>query len=235
VTITFNQTARDVVTGALRDLGVVAVGRDPKAAEMTYGIDQLNLLLAELAAEGASPWAQEDGVAEFWIDGTILMPAPDGGLNPVEVAVQVPVGEVVLDPRPRAVSNARLSLASSHMRPLHRLSAGEFDLYPNPQQRGVPVAYEVREKAEGVSLRVWPFPDKPLMIYYSYTRALEDVEETTPLDLPQVWGSAIREMLKARLTAFGPVDPAIEARAEFMKRKLLDHARPESYHINGWC
>lgn len=203
-------TARDVVTGAMRDLGVLALGRDPKAAEMTYGIEQLNLLLDELAAEGASPWAEEDG--------SVTLTANDG--------------EVVLEPRPVAVSNARLLMApNGHVRPLHRLNAGEFDAYPNPQQRGLPVTYEVREMAEGVSMRVWPVPSVATTIYYSYTRSLQEVEETTPLDLPQVWGSAIREMLKARLTAFGPVDPNVERRAEFMKRKLLDYARPESYQI----
>ena len=207
MSITFTQTAREVVAGALRDMGIVALGRDPKAHELAYGVEQLNLLMKELAADGIAPWSASPGVALF----------------------AAGVAEVTLSPRPVEVSEARV--LTGYFRLLRRLGAGEYEAYPNQTQPGTPVAYDIRHTPAGVAMRVWPVPNVAMDVHYSYTRALEDADPSQPLDLPQIWGSAIREMLKARLTAFGAVDPMVEARAEMMKRRLIDFGRPESYTL----
>lgn len=209
MSITFSQTARDVVTGAMRDLGIIRLGAAPKAAELAYGIEQLDLMLKALAIEGLSPWTDEETSVTFLAEQS----------------------EVTLTPRPAEVSEARVIYAGGYSRVLRRLSSGEYDRYPNRAQSGIPVAFEIRQTTTAVKMRVWPVPTASTEISYSYSRFVEDVSENTPLDLPQVWGMAIREMLKARLTAFGPVDPAVEMRAEMMKLRLLDFARPESYQV----
>lgn len=213
MTITFSQTARDVVKGAMQDMGILRLGADPKAQELAYGIEQLNLLLKDLAAEGIVPWTGEDG----------------------EVLFTAGTDEMTLSPRPTAVHDARVQLASGYFRPLHMLEPGEYDLYPNPAQTGTPITFEVRETPGTVTMRLWPVPSADTTIAYSYSRVIEDVDAGTALDVPQMWGAAVREMLKARLTAFGPVDPATEARAEYMKRRLIDFSRPASYTIGYDC
>lgn len=211
MSITFSQTARDVVTGAMRDLGIIGLGKEPRATELAYGIEQLNLLLKDLAKEGLSPWTDLEATATFAAD----------------------TAEVTLTPRPIEVSEARVLMASGYYRTLRKLSAGEYDRYPNRNQGGFPVAFELRRTPTQVSMRLWPVPQAETEIAYSYSRVVEDATENAALDVPQMWGSGIREMLKARLTAFGPIDPAVEMRAEIAKRSLLDFERPESYTIGA--
>ena len=208
MSIAFSQTARDVVTGAMRDLGIIPLDEAPEAAELDYGIEQLDLLLKGLAAEGIMPWSDEET--------TVVFSA---------------VGEAVLDPRPVDVIEARLVVGATYQRPLTRWGAGEYDELPNKTQTGEPLAYEIIETPTQVSMRVWPVPTTATTIAYSYHRVIEDVDADTALDIPQVWGEAVREMLKARLTAFGPVPQTVLMRAEMLKRQLLDFSRPESYFI----
>lgn len=209
MTITFSQTARDVVTGAMRDLGVVPLGDDPEAEELDYALDQLNLMLKSLAVEGITPWTD------------------------VETTVVISAGTstVTLTPRPADVTEASVVVSASYERPMTRWSAGEYSDVPNKVQSGSPLAYEVRRTPTAVTMRVWPVPATDTTVGYTYTRVIEDVAASTVLDVPQMWGEAIREMLKARLTAFGPVPESVVMRAEMLKRQLLDYDRPESYFI----
>lgn len=203
---TFSQTARDVVTGAMRDLGILALGRDPKARELSYGIEQLNLLLKELAAEGLTPWTEMDGSVVF----------------------NAGSAQATLLPRPVAVSQAEIEMANGYYRQLFEMGAERF---PNRNQQGMPVGYELRYTPNAVKMRLWPVPRAKMTVTYRYSRVIGDVNANDPLDVPQMWGSALREMLKARLTAFGPVSPDVEMRAMMMKERLLDFNRPESYYI----
>lgn len=212
MTIAFQQTAREVVTGAMRDMGIIRLNAKPRAPELEYGIEQLNLLLKSLASEGLYPWMNLEETATFG----------------------AAVSTVLLTPRPAEVSEARVAFAR-HTRLLQRLSDGEYDRYPNQAQIGVPVTYDLLETPAGMSMRVWPVPATETDIAYTYSRVIEDVDADSPLDVPQVWAAAIREMLKVRLTAFGPVDPAIEVRAEMMKRHLIDYERPEVYQFEREC
>ena len=207
MSITFSQTARDVVTGAMRDLGIIPLSENPDAAELDYGVDQLNLMLKGLAAEGLTPWTDSEATA----------------------VVLAGTNTVTLDPRPVEVSDARV--VDSFERYMQRWTGGEYADIPNKAQVGVPVAYEILHTPSTVQMRVWPVPQSDTTIAYSYQRVIEDVDANTPLDVPQLWAEAIREMLKARLTAFGPVPDIVNARAEMMKRKLLDYSRPESYQL----
>lgn len=206
--ITFSQTARDVVTGAMRDLGIIRVSGTPKASEMAYGIEQLNLMLKGLAVEGLSPWTD--------MEATAVVPAT--------------TSTVTLTPRPVDVSEVRLQ-ETGYQRPLARWEAGEYDLLPNKAQAGVPLAYQVIHTVSDVQLRLWPVPSVETTLAYSYQRVIEDVGESTVLDVPQVWGEAIRAMLKPRLTAFGPISQDVTIRAEMLKRQMIDFDRPASYHI----
>lgn len=209
MTITFSQTARDVVTGAMRDLGIIQLTETPAAEELDYGVEQLNLMFKSLAAEGITPWTDVEATAEFGIG----------------------VSTVTLAPRPADVTEAGLVVSASYERPLTRWSAGEYSDIPNKAQRGTPLAYSILRTPTAVQMRLWPVPSASSTIGYTYTRVIEDVDANMVLDVPQMWGEAIREMLKARLTAFGPVPDTVLMRAEMLKRQLLDYDRPESYFI----
>lgn len=202
-------TARDVVAGAMRDMGLIGLADAPEPEELQYGIDQLDLMLKSLAAEGLVPWADEESQVTF-----------AAGEN-----------EAVLTPRPVEVSEASLVMSATYQRKLYRWGAGEYGNIPNKTQRGDPVRFDLRFTPMDVRMRLWPVPNKGVTIAYTYVREIEKVAANTSLDVPVIWGDAIRKMLKARLLAFKPdgVPQYVMMEAEIAKQKLLDFGRPESY------
>lgn len=211
MTITFSQTARDLVTGAMQDLGVVGLSEAIEAEELDYGLAQLDLLLKGLAAEGVTPWSSEETTVAF-ASGT---------------------SEVTLSPRPLDVLEARLQVSSTYDRPLTRWSNGEYDEIPNKSQAGEPLAYEILHTTSDVKMRVWPVPNTAMTIAYSYHRVLEDIAAGDAPDVPQMWLDALRALLRARMTAFMPqgMPTWVIFEAQEKKRILLDYDRPESYMI----
>ena len=118
MSITFSQTARDVVTGAMRDLGIIPLSENPDAAELDYGVDQLNLMLKGLAAEGLTPWTDSEATA----------------------VVLAGTNTVTLDPRPVEVSDARV--VDSFERYMQRWTGGKVckDCWdPRPEDTYPPV------------------------------------------------------------------------------------------------
>lgn len=212
MSITYSQTARAIVSGAMRDLGILGLAEDAEAEELAYGLDQLDMLLKELAAEGLTSWTAEEATVTF----------PAG------------VREMVLSPRPAEVMDAS-SVMSAYEHPMKRWNDGEYSALPNKAQQGYPVGYQIRFSATDVSMRLWPVPNVETTISYSYTRVLEDVVAGSPLDVPQMWIGAMRQMLAARLTTYGPISPDVYGKTELAKTRLLDFNRPESYTLGAWC
>lgn len=210
MTITFSQTARDVVLLAYQDRSI-AEPDDVQAGELSYGITKLNLILKALEAEGVLPWTS------------------------AETTAVVPSGSslVTLDPRPAGVLEARLQVTPTYQRPLTRWSNGEYDEIPNKAQSGEPLAYEVIQTPADMQVRVWPVPTADTTLVYSYQRVIEDVEPGTVLDVPQRWLLAVGKMLQAELKGFGPIPIDVMADAERAKMELLDYDRPESYMIEA--
>lgn len=209
MTITYSQTARDVVQDVMQDRGLISLGASVTAEELSYGLVKLNDLLKGLAVEGVSPWTNVEGSATITAD----------------------TASVVLDPRPIDVLEARLTVSATYERPLTRWEHGEYVTLPNKAQTGDPLIYTIEHTPTQVSMVVWPVPSTDQTITYSYDRVIEDVEASTVLDVPQLWGRAIKDMLAAELTAFEDVPPAVEAKAMLARRSVLDHSRPESYTI----
>lgn len=215
MTISFSMTARDIVTRAMRHRKALAIGQQPTAAELDYGVQTLNLILKRLAAKGVSPWIDTDGSA----------------------TVTANVASVVLSPRPINVLEARLSVSPTYQRPMTMWEQGEYATLPNPLQSGEPLIYSLRFSPTDVTMRVWPVPTANRTILYSYQRVIEDVvNPTAALDLPQAWADAIVKMLASDLGVFGgdPMHIAkIDAEAAIAETELLDFDRPDSYFLEA--
>lgn len=59
-TYTFTRTAGQIVSGALRKLGLLADGEEASADQMADGLDDLNLLVKSWPAKGIDLWRYED-------------------------------------------------------------------------------------------------------------------------------------------------------------------------------
>lgn len=211
MTITFSMTGRDLVTRAMQDRRVIAIGEVPEAEELEYGIQTLNLYLKSLGARGVSPWTD--------VAATAVIP---GG-----------TGTVGLNPRPLDVQEARLVQTSTFDRPMQRMEQGEYLAFPNKAQLGEPVMYTVTRTTGTVSLTVWPVPQTDRTVKYTYSRVVEDITADLPLDMPQMWIEAVQKNLAVNMTAFADPPNLMQMmqQAAMLERQLMDFDRPESYFL----
>src|SRR4051812_20042836 len=56
----FSVTALEIVTHAMRDLGVLGTGKEPKAAELEDGLFRLNSMLKSWQGQGVSLWREDE-------------------------------------------------------------------------------------------------------------------------------------------------------------------------------
>lgn len=213
MTITFSMTAGDLVTRAMQNRRVLALGRAPTAAEMEYGLERLNQLLKSLAADNAIPWAAEEGTA----------------------TVTAGDADVTLATKPSRIISVGLVVSATKERPLAPWEIGQYDSLPNKATAGDPTIYVVRELAAATTLRVWPVPSSNKTLNYRYVRVPEDVVQTDPVDLPQEWIEGIEYMLAIRLTAFANGNEDLPAVAAYHEMRLKDLARPDSYFFEPDC
>jgi hypothetical protein len=218
MTTTFQMTARDMVTQAMREIGVLASGEDPSSDELSDGILRLNSMLKAYAAKGLNLWRDTDSSVDF-AAGVSAMPISDA----------VSVGTV------------RVLLASGDERPLTLWSRDDILALPNKASRGVPIAYAVLTATGGLSLQLWPIPAEPTTVRYSFGRITADVvQPSDPVDVPQMFQEAIWTTLAVRMApTFGKArtDPAtvqlVAQRAAEMERDMLDWDRPDAYFMAG--
>lgn len=211
--ITFTMSAGDLVTRAMQNRRVLALGRSPTAAEMEYGLERLNQLLKSLAADNAIPWAAEETTA------TVTAGDPD----------------VTLSPKPSSIVSVGLVVSATNERPLAPWEMGQYDVLPNKASVGNPTIYVVRELAGGTTLRVWPVPSTNQTLHIRYVRVPDDVVQADPVDLPQEWIEGIEYMLAIRLTAFANGNEDLPAAAAYHEMRLKDLSRPDSYSFEADC
>lgn len=215
MTITFSMTARDIVTRAMVDRKVLAMGRDPKGSELAYGIQTLNMMFKTWAAKGLTLWSDEDGTASVTAGSPI----------------------VELAPRPIDVHDVSLVLSATHERAMARWEKAEYSNLPNKAQAGDPTIYTPVYTASGMSLKVWPVPAVSRTLSYSYSRVIADVTQATdPVDVPQMWIETVVKMLAAKMDAFGG-DPnhvaGLKVEAAMLERDMLDFDRPSAYCLGA--
>lgn len=213
MTIAFSMSAGELVKRAMQRRRCLALGRTPNSAEMEYGLERLNQILKQLAADGSFPWAVEEGTA------TITAGDPD----------------VLLDPRPAEVISVGHALSATNERPLSRWEIGQYDVLPNKETVGNPNAYVVRETDDGVTLRFWPVPTTNQTINYRYVRVPEDVAQASALDLPQRYIGPMEAFLAWKLDVFANGNPDLAGEAARAEAWLIDQGRPDSYFFEPDC
>lgn len=213
MSITFTMSAGELVTRAMQRRRCLALGRTPNAAEMTYGLERLNQMLKQLAADGSFPWAVEEGTA------TITAGDPD----------------VLLTPRPAQVISVGHVLSATNERALGMWEIGQYDVLPNKASVGNPTAYVVRETDDGVTLRFWPVPSTNQTINYRYVRVPDDVAQASAIDLPQRYIGPIETALAWRLDVFANGNPDLPGEAARAEAWLIDQGRPDSYFLEPAC
>jgi hypothetical protein len=211
-------TAGDLVTSAMRELGVIAAGMEPEDTEMTEALRRLIGLL--------STWA---GESNLWRESL------------AEITITGGTGAATLPTDVRDVMTARHIVSATYKRQLGKWNRDQFYSLPNRTTAGNPTIFYYSQQTGGDVLRIWPVPAANITLEIDYGRAPYVV--TAPeeeLDLPQEWFEAALYGLAARCAnMFGAtkLDSAnvqrVTAQAATWYQKLLDRDRPDSYFFES--
>lgn len=212
----FTMTARDMVTQAMREIGVIASGESPTSDEMSDAIVRLNSMLKAWAAKGLNLWRDVDGAIDFAAGKS---------------------SKVLADAL--TIDNVRLLLADGvNTRPLGRWERDRLRMAPTMAE-GEPLAYAVLNTANTLALQLYPVPDRAVTIRYSYGRVIADVvQPADPVDVPQMFQEAVWKNLAVKLApTFGKARAdqqtvqMVAADAAILERDMLDWDRPDSYFV----
>lgn len=190
MTTTFSITRDDIITAALRKLGVVAQGEDATADMITEAAFALNTLVKSWEADGMPLWALR------------TTPIP---LSAGVASYTIGTGQTVDTDKPLKVIQAwNRTISSSIDVPMRLITKEEYSILGNKTSSGNPIqAYYEPQKNVGV-LTVFPVPDSTYaasnVVYITYQRPFEDINSSTDVpDFPQEWYDAVIYGLACRL------------------------------------
>lgn len=213
-------TVAQMVQKAMREIGVLAAGETPEAADLEDGMDTLNWMLKSMAADGANLFRIVEGSLAF----------------PINTAT------VALSPYCSDVLEARLVQSSTFERPLQRWEVGQYASLPNKAQPGWPTAFYLSRTIDTLSMTLWPVPSEAMVVNFTYARIPDDVTDgAETIDLPQQWVECAYFNLASRLAnTFGATrtDPnsvaRVDAMAQRLYAKMLDSDRPASLFLSNY-
>lgn len=212
--VTGTYTVRDIVSDALRKIGVVAEGEPPNADQIATGMRDLNRMLKSWQNRGYNLWT----VAQMAVPLTT---------SPV----------VALDPaRPVQVLSARIRRNGVDT-PMQELTREEYDALPVKLSTGMPTCWYYDRQRETANMRVWPVLSVAggETIYIVYQSEIEDATDANAeVDVPGEWWDAVVYGLAARL-ADDYARPAdrVTMRAEEELRLALAFDREGSVYFGG--
>jgi len=194
---TYDLTAREVVTLALRRLGVLMATEDPSSEDAALGLMEMNVLLRTWQVSGPDLWRTSEGSLTLTADtASFSLPA----------AVY-------------RVTSCRFRRSGIDL-PMELLTREEYFDLPLKTSQGTPTQYYSDVQRSGVDLYVWPVLASVTdeTIKYTYQRrffTVETLDQT--IDIPHEYLSAISWALAAALApAFGKDDTKLLERSMMM-------------------
>lgn len=245
-TTTSTLLASDLVTLAMKELGLLSSGEEPTGEEYADGLSALNWMLKSWQSRGLTSWRDTDGVVLFAIGQATNALDPfcldvldarlvQGG----EVGTET--GTMSLPFPPYVITSDYFPAEGGNERLLQRWERAQYRQLPNKGTPGWPTAYTISKTIGGIAMSVWPVPNANMTVRYSYTRVIEDVTDgAQTIDVPQEWLELAYLGLAVRLAPlFGVtrLDPAavqsIAQRAATLEQLLLDQDRPASLYMGS--
>lgn len=178
--IDFTLTARQVVTFALRKIGVTAGGDSPAAEDSDQALEELNMMLKGMQKSGPYLFSvQTDGVQSLV-----------ASTQQYNLTTQKPLR--LLDVRYADVNDREI--------PMTQMTRAEYWELPQKGSLGVPTNYWFSGRAD-YALYIWPTSSLSSgEIRYTYMRKIEDIDDlANTLDIPDEWLDTVGYHLARRL------------------------------------
>ena len=202
---TWTQTEIQIVSRALRLLGVGTAGETLSAEETSDGVAALNALVKAWQAKGLGLWTRTEG--------TMTLVAAQqsytmGGSGTPDFAS-----------RPLKIESCRVKDSSDREIPMAELSRQEYFNLPLKSATGIPTQFYYDPQLNAGKLYVWPTlqTGQTRTLAFTYRRTLEDFSANgdTP-DFPVEWINALTYNLAVDLSPEYPgatISPIVTARA----------------------
>lgn len=201
--------AQDIISAALRKLGVLSGGASPETYQVTNGMQALNALIKGFYADGMPVWAIQtytftvtQGVSQYLI-------GPGQTFN-----TDMPL---------KVLQSWRNQNTNYSNVPMNVYTNYNYDLLPLTNSSGTPVNIYYQPFESYGAINLWPKPnDSTTQISIRYQVPFEDVlSGTDNLDFPSYWTEALIYGLAQRL--------APEYGIPLQDRQLLTQ-EAEKYH-----
>lgn len=204
----FSLTASDICHDALRENGIIPLGEEMEADELTAVIRRLNAMLKSWQMDGAL-WKQET----------------------VTVAGTADTATITLPDYVRGVNGLRYVDSATNERQMVRFERDEYTVLPNKTASGTSTIYYV-DRSEPLTLYVWPVPSANFSLKADIDRKMDTVTAPTQtVDIPEELSETVYANLAVRCAGLfqAQLQPELVARAQMLERKMLDNYRPASY------
>ena len=175
-----------IITAALRKLGVVSGGSTPETYQITNGAEALNALVKRLEADGMPLWAIKT------YSFTTVAGDADYPIGP---------GQLYNTAKPMRIFQAWRSDSASSNVPLNIYTNYNYDLLPLANSSGTPVNLYYQPMRDYGMVNLWPKPaDATITINIRYQAPFEDFSASTDdLDFPSEWTAAVVYLLAVSL------------------------------------
>ncbi len=216
-TTSFTLTAAQVITYALKKIGVIRAGGAVPGDVAEDARLELEMMLKEWALTGPCLFTKREGSVTLTVN---TQSYPLSGSVPLRI----------LDARYRDASGRDL--------PMEALTRQEYFGLPLKASRGAPSQYYFDPQGAASALYVWPV--LPAVngetIQYTYQRRIEDIGViTNAIDIPQEWLSTLGYGLAARLLDdYGIADAIggrIRERAQSLRQLAMDYDREDTVYF----
>ena len=190
-TYTFAATLTQIITSALRKIGVLAEGDTPNPDQQNNALFVLQTVLDEAEADGMPLWAVVEQLipCSSFTNGKYTFPSD--GTAPLKVLSAYN--------RNNVVSTQPIDI------PMTVLTHNDYNWLSNKLTQGTAVQFYYEPLNQGGNLFIWPIPDSYSNSYRSinitYQRPFQDVGSvvTDNIDFPPYWTNAIIYALASRL------------------------------------
>ena len=206
----FSTTRDDIIKGALRLCGALALGETPTTDQVTEASEALNMLVKAWAADGMALWAR----------GEYTLPLTLGSQS-----YSIGLGQTVNIAKPLKITQAILHDTQTSVDiPMRIITRDEYLRLGNKTTQGQPIQiYYDPQRDHGV-LYVFPPANSASVSYkqikFTYQRPFEDFDTATDNpDFPQEWFDALKYGLASRLA--GEYGIPMDDRRQLMQEAIL--------------
>lgn len=214
MTTLFSSTARDLVTDALDENGILGIGENPEAAQLEKCLRRLNAMLKSWQMQGLS-WKQET----------------------ITVAGTANVATITVPEYVREVNGVRYVESATNERAMSRFERDDYMILPNKAATGAATIYHFDRNTNDSVLSVWPVPNAAFSLKLDIDRALDTVTDASEtIDIPEELTETVYANLAVRCCAIFQKEPMGElvARAQRLEREMWDSYRPASYFLGPY-